>query len=113
MEENGDIWEEIETIDSDTEQENNNHYVAEGPISNEINNAEGSVENEMAKMLPKILDEFSKYGMENDLLTFFHLVSENRFPFSNIAFMLWLEIVRWYGQDSSSTMRYMGQTKMF
>ena len=60
VEANGDIWEEFEIIDSDTEQENNDHYVAEGPISNESNNVEGSIENEMAKMLPNVFDEFSK-----------------------------------------------------
>ena len=38
---------------------------------------------------------------------------ENRFPFSNIAFQLWIEIVHWYRHDSCTTMRYMDKTKMF
>ena len=37
---------------------------------------------------------------------------ENRFPFSNIPFQLGIEIVCWYQQDSSTTMRYMDKTKM-
>ena len=44
---------------------------------------------------------------------FFRQVSENRFPFGNIAFLLWLEVVRWYQQGSNTTMRYTDQTKMF
>ena len=62
-------------------------------------------------MLPNVLHNLSEYGLETDLLAFFQLVCENRFPFSNIAFQLWIEICR-YQQDSSTTMRYMEKTKM-
>ena len=114
--ENADIWEEIEVIDSDTdtaEEDNSEQFVAEALSTNDSNCEEKSIENEMENMLPNVLNEFSKHGLESDLLTFFQLVCENRFPFSNIAFQLWLEIVRWYRQDTSTTMRYMDQTKMF
>ena len=63
-------------------------------------------------MLPNVLHKLSEYGLETDLLAFFQLVCENRFPFSNIAFQLWIEVCR-YQQDSSKTMRYMDKTKMF
>ena len=63
-------------------------------------------------MLPNVLHKLSEYGLETDLLAFFQLVCENRFPFSNIAFQLWIEICR-YQQDSSTTIRYMDKTKMF
>ena len=115
--ENDDLWEEIENVDcdteSDTELDSINHTATNVPTINDISNDEGSIENEMADMLPSVLNEFSKHGLETDLLSFFQLVSENRFPFSNIAFLLWLEIVRWYRQGTSTTMRYMDQTKMF
>ena len=52
-------------------------------------------------MLPNVLHKLSEYGLETDLLAFFELVCENRFPFSNIAFQLWIEIGR-YQQDSST-----------
>ena len=62
--------------------------MAEGPIVNEINNVEESVKMRWLRYSQKVLAEFSKYGEEVDLLTFFQLVSENRFPFSNITFQI-------------------------
>ena len=64
-------------------------------------------------MLPNVLNELSEYGLETDLPEFLQLVCENRFPLSNIAFQHEIEIVRWYRQDSSTTMRYMDKTKTF
>ena len=50
-------------------------------------------------MLLNVLNELSEYGLETDLLAFFQLVCKNRFPFSNVAYQLWIEIVRWYRQN--------------
>ena len=72
--------------------------LAEGPIAYEISKVEESTENKMAKMLPNVLDKFSKYGLETHLLTFFQLVSANRFPLLEYSIQLWLEIVCWHRQ---------------
>ena len=81
--------------------------------ANNLETSNESIENEMTNMLPKVLNELSEYGLETDLQAFLQLVCENRFPFSNIAFQLGIEIVRLYRQDSSTTMRYMDKTKTF
>ena len=116
IEENDDAWEEIETIDSgteDTQEDNSIHLGTHMTTANDLETSYESIENEMTNMLPNVLDELSEYGLETDLLVFFQLVCENRFPFSNIAFQLWIEIVRCYRQNSSTAMRYMDKTKMF
>ena len=116
IEENDAALEEIETIESgteDTQDDNSIHSVTHTATANNLETLNESIENEMTNMLPNVLNELSEYGLETDLPAFLQLVCENRFPFSNIAFQLGLEIVRWYRQDSSTTMRYMDKTKMF
>lgn len=35
------------------------------------------------------------------------------FPINNIALRLWLEVVEWYANENTTTMRYMNETKSF
>lgn len=44
---------------------------------------------------------------------FFRLILAGRYPLDNIAFLLWIETVNWYKQDTTSGMRYMDHTKTF
>ena len=48
-----------------------------------------------------------------DLITFFHLLSMDRFPTNNIAFQLFLDTVRWYSSSKSTLMRYRDTCKQF
>lgn len=72
-----------------------------------------SIAEETFGLLSKVVQELTKWGFETDILQFFRLVSESRFPMQNISFLLWLEVIRWYQQGTSTTMRYMNQTKLF
>jgi len=59
----------------------------------------------MTKLSPEL--HVAKHGLENTFLQFFKQVKQEIFPLDNIAFNLWVEVVRWY----SAGMRYMGESK--
>jgi hypothetical protein len=42
-----------------------------------------------------VLDKLSDVGKKDQLLKFFKLVQDGKFPFNNIAFELFLDIVEW------------------
>ena len=69
---------------------------------------------EIDTMLPHVLNEFSEAGIQPEIFKHFcQEVTEKRFPMQNIAFLLWLEVVKWYHQETTSGMRYMDETKKF
>ncbi|WAR26930.1 hypothetical protein MAR_012634, partial [Mya arenaria] len=68
---------------------------------------------EMIKMVPSVLEKLSKYGNDKTLLDFFSLVANDKFPLENIAFTLWMEVVKWYSCTNTSMMRYSNITKKF
>ena len=95
IEENDAAWEKIETIESgteDTQYDNSIHSVTNTATANNLETSNESIKNEMTNMLPNVFNELSEYGLETDLPAILQLVCENRFPFSNIAFQLGIEI---------------------
>jgi hypothetical protein len=46
-------------------------------------------------------------------MTFEEKVKDGIFPLENISFLLWVEVVKWYKQDTTSSMRYTEDTKIF
>jgi hypothetical protein len=48
-----------------------------------------------------VLDKLSDVGKKDQLLKFFKLVQDGKFPLNNIAFELFLDIVEWFDKDES------------
>ena len=67
----------------------------------------------LTELAPTVLSELKKYELEESFLHFFREVADKKFPLTNIAFLLWLDVVNWYKHDVTSSMRYMEQTKKF
>ena len=78
-----------------------------------INEQEMEYVNEVVSLLPDVLTELRKTGLENVILNFFKLVCDGKFQINNISFLLWTEVVQWFKLENTSKMRYMDQTKMF
>ena len=70
-----------------------------------------SIEEEMSKLLPAVVHELSKVDKIDGLLSFMRLVKSGKFPLENIAFELFLDVVKWFSVESSSLMRYNKNTK--
>ena len=72
-----------------------------------------SVIEKMEVLLPLVMESLSLDGKDKPMLQFFELVSENKFPLTNIAYLLWNEIVKWFDCKSTTQMRYSDETKTF
>ena len=81
--------------------------------STNIDNHDDDILEEMSKLLPTVVHELSKVDKIDELLNFMRLVKSGNFPLENIAFKLFLDIVRWFSVDNSSLMRYNKSTKDF
>ena len=69
---------------------------------------------DMVRLIPIVLDKISSEGLErNVFIDFFRQISSDIFPVTNIAFLIWTEVVSWYNQDTSSAMRYSDETERF
>ena len=91
-------------------------YIFTGQLGDErfnINEQEMEYVNEVVSLLPDVLTELRKTGLENVILDFFKLVCDGKFPINNISFLLWTEVVQRFKLENTSKMRYMDQTKTF
>ena len=65
-------------------------------------------------LIPKVVEVLSKEGLNKEFLNLLELVAKDSFPMDNIAFLLWLEVVKWFKCNmSTTTMRYSKETKTF
>ena len=60
-----------------------------------------------------VIDSLEKSNYLIYFTLFFGLVKKGTYPLSNIAFLLWLETVRWYSRLNTRHMWYWEQTKSF
>ena len=68
----------------------------------------------LVDMLPNVIQTLKDAGKVNEFIQFNHLLSEGKFPMTNIAFLFFLDIVRWYSLDNATTsMRYSEKVKEF
>ena len=84
----------------------------------EVESIEGTddlktVEYEMIRLLPNVISELSDVDKVDGIMNFFKLVNEKRFPLDNIAFDLFLDVVKWFSVSSTTLMRYNPTTKAF
>ena len=65
------------------------------------------------KLLSTVFEKLKENDTANDFQAFLDLVSQDRFPLDNIAFLLFLDTVRFFGCENPTTMRYRSITKPF
>lgn len=59
-------------------------------------------------MLQQVLTELENNNVDREFLReVFRLILAGRYPLDNVAFLLWIETVNWYREDTTSGMRYM------
>ena len=69
---------------------------------------------ELTELLPSVVKSLKDCGKYEDYISFNQLISKGKFPLDNIAFLLFLDVVRWYSLDKSTTcMRYSEPCKLF
>lgn len=79
--------------------------ISQTPLEREIQ--------EMNAILPDVLQTLEESGTKESFLDFCRLVHSNKFPLDNIAYLLWIEVLKWYTMANTSSMRYSDQTKKF
>lgn len=78
------------------------------------NPSPAAVKESLKSIIPSVVDNLAKENrLDLTILSFFQQVSDKNFPLDNIAFLLWTEVVKWFKCETTTTMRYSSQTKMF
>jgi hypothetical protein len=67
----------------------------------------------MEEMLPHVLAEVHQAGFLQEYILFNKLMSEGAFPFENIAFLLFLDVIKWHNNENIQQMRYSDTVKSF
>ena len=63
--------------------------------------------------LPDVLKSLKAADHLETYMKFNRMLAEDTFPFRNIAYLLFLDVVNWFSQDSTSQMRYDEDVKRF
>ena len=58
------------------------------------------------EVLDEVLNIFNQNNVKEDFVSFFKLVSQNKFPMNNVAFILFLDAVKWFGSNDTRAVRY-------
>ena len=61
--------------------------------------------------LAEALQKFDEAGYLQDVVQLIELVSQDRFPLHNITFRLAMDVVRFYGQSTTTNMTYNEESK--
>ena len=64
-------------------------------------------------LIPSVVTTLRENGLGDVLPQFFKSVADGRMPLDNIAFLLWIEVLRWFNLDNTTAMRYSEDTKKF
>jgi len=63
-------------------------------------------QDDIKELLESVLPVLEEQGVKNEILTFFQLVKERKFPLNNVAFTLFIDVVKWFNSDDTRCMRY-------
>ena len=61
---------------------------------------------EMTALIPAVLLNLQKAGKLNSYVKFQRMLAKDCFPLDNIAFLLFLDVVNWFSNSNTCTMRY-------
>jgi hypothetical protein len=67
---------------------------------------------EMMELTPQFSKRMSDLGLLKTWVSFFRLISQNRFPTDNISFHLFMDVVRFFSCSSTTNMKYSENHKM-
>ena len=68
---------------------------------------------EDAKVLSDAIERLRENNLNSELMTFLKLVSKGEFPVDNVAFLLFIDLVKWFSRDDARKMRYNDTTMRF
>ena len=58
----------------------------------------------LTSLLPMVVENLKTANKLEEFISFNRLMSEKRFPMENIAFLLFLDVVRWYNLNDTTTL---------
>ena len=61
---------------------------------------------EDANVLSDAIERLIENNLNSELMTFLKLVSKGEFPVDNVAFLLFIDLVKWFSRDDARKMRY-------
>ena len=68
---------------------------------------------EIISLLPAVILNLKEANQLQIIKDFFRLVSQDQFPLKNLAYQLFLDVVRWFAADSDKEMRYSPEVMTF
>ena len=72
---------------------------------------EMNMDTKFHELLNEAIPKFRSNDLQSEILTFLELVSEEKFPLNNVAFSLFIDVVKWFSKSDTRGMRY-GDTSM-
>ncbi len=96
----------LETIDRDN--------ITEISGSEDVSDNSQNDLQDLITSLPDVIDKLKEYGHLEEYMSFHNLLKRGEFPMRNIAYLLFLDVVRWQSlEKSSSFMRYNDEVRLF
>jgi hypothetical protein len=69
---------------------------------------------EIVSLIPTVIDQLKRAGKLTEYISFHKLVNDGKFPLDNLAFLLFLDVVRWFGTETAIySTRYSEEIKLF
>lgn len=76
-------------------------------------NSTEQIVNQLIEIIPAVVCRLKKVNLLGDFVILLNLINQNKFPLQNIAFLLLLEVARWYSLPNTSQMFYSSETMKF
>ena len=74
---------------------------------------EGKYEEELKELIPNLLENLAESKKQHDFMSLVRLIAQKTFPMDNIAFLLLLDVARFYSLPTTRQMTYPDCTKQF
>jgi hypothetical protein len=69
---------------------------------------------EIVSLIPTVIDQLKRAGKLTEYISFHKLVNDGKFPLDNLACLLFLDVVRWFGTETAIySTRYSEEIKLF
>ena len=67
---------------------------------------DGDKEDTVQNLFENVLKIFDEHGIKHIFVSFVSLVALGQFPLDNVAFLLFLDVVKWFNCTDTRTVRY-------
>ena len=95
--------------------DNQAHSVESAMESPEITqpNKDNGVLSEIIELLPAVLNILKEENrLDSTILNFFRQIKNGTFPLKDMSFLLFCDVVKWFGCRSTTSMRYSDEPKL-